>query len=88
MFNHRNAVMLACAVVTVLLASLAATRLAERQLREDDPAQPSLHPELPGQPVELRGLGNALRIVVENPKGDIYDPSTEHAAARSTTSSS
>ncbi len=24
--------------------------------------------------VELRGLGNALRIVVENPQGDIYDP--------------
>ena len=23
---------------------------------------------------ELRGLGNALRIVVENPSGDIYDP--------------
>ena len=23
---------------------------------------------------ELRGLGNALRIVVENPEGDIFDP--------------
>ena len=29
---------------------------------------------------ELRGLGNALRIVVENPNGDIYDPEyREHA---------
>ncbi len=27
---------------------------------------------------ELRGLGNALRIVVENPNGDIYDPKYEN----------
>ena len=27
---------------------------------------------------DLRGLGNALRIVVENPNGDIYDPKYEN----------
>ena len=50
-FNHRLAVMRACALVT------AAARLArrdaadaQRELREDDPAQPPVHPELPGQP--------------------------------------
>ena len=38
---------------------------------------------------ELRGLGNALRIVVENPNGDIYDPKyLDTLQARSTTSSS
>ena len=38
---------------------------------------PRSHPYIQNyleQPAELRGLGNSLRIVVENPHGDIYDP--------------
>ena len=67
--------MLACAVVTVLLALLAATQLALSA--SFDKMIPRSHPYIQNyldNRVELRGLGNALRIVVENPNGDIYDP--------------
>ena len=74
-FNHRRAVIVLCAVITVLLGFLAATRLTlnasfERML-------PISHPYIQNyleNRNELRGLGNSLRIVVENPNGDIYDP--------------
>jgi predicted RND superfamily exporter protein len=74
-FNHRKAVMLACAIVTVLLALLAATKLTLSASFEK--MIPRSHPYIQNyldNRVELRGLGNALRIVVENPSGDIYDP--------------
>ena len=74
-FNNRRLVMLACAVVTVLLALLAATKLTLGA--SFDKMIPRSHPFIQNyleNRVELRGLGNALRIVVENPKGDIYDP--------------
>jgi predicted RND superfamily exporter protein len=74
-FNHRKAVMLACAIVTVLLALLAATKLSLSASFEK--MIPRSHPYIQNyldHRVELRGLGNALRIVVENPGGDIYDP--------------
>jgi predicted RND superfamily exporter protein len=74
-FNHRKAVMLACAIVTVLLALLAATKLTLSASFEK--MIPRSHPFIQNyldNRVELRGLGNALRIVVENPGDDIYDP--------------
>ncbi len=74
-FNHRKAVMLACAIVTVLLAVLAATKLGLSASFEK--MIPRSHPYIQNyldNRAELRGLGNALRIVVENPSGDIYDP--------------
>ena len=78
-FNHRKAVMLACAVVTVLLAIVAATRLTLSASFEK--MIPRSHPYIQNyleNRAELRGLGNALRIVVENPNGDIYDPKYEN----------
>jgi predicted RND superfamily exporter protein len=78
-FNHRRAVMLACAVVTVLLALLAATRLTLSASFEK--MIPRGHPYIQNyldNRAELRGLGNALRIVVENPSGDIYDPAYQN----------
>ena len=74
-FNHRKAVMLACAIITVLLAVLAATKLSLSASFEK--MIPRSHPYIQNyleNRVELRGLGNALRIVVENPNGDIADP--------------
>ena len=74
-FNNRKAVMLVCAVVTVVLAVLAATKLTLSA--SFDKMIPRSHPYIQNyleNRVELRGLGNALRIVVENPRGDIYDP--------------
>jgi uncharacterized protein len=74
-FNHRLMVVLVCAVVTLLLAFSAATKLRlnasfERMIPQ---SQPYIRNYLDNRN-ELRGLGNALRIVVENTKGDIFDP--------------
>ncbi len=74
-FNHRRAVMVACALVTVLLAVLAATRLSLSASFEK--MIPRGHPYVQNyleHRSELRGLGNALRIVVTNERGDIFDP--------------
>jgi predicted RND superfamily exporter protein len=74
-FNNRMAMIVLCLIATVLLAYLASTRLAlnasfERMLPQ---GQPYIQNYLQNK-AGLRGLGNALRVVVENPKGDIFDP--------------
>jgi hypothetical protein len=74
-FNHRRLVLLACALLTLLLGALAATRLTLGA--SFDKMIPRAHPYIQNyleHRAELRGLGDALRIVVENPSGDIYDP--------------
>ena len=74
-FNNRKLVMVACAVITVLLAVLAVTKLSLSA--SFDKMLPGSHPYIQNylkNRVELRGLGNALRVVVANPRGDIYDP--------------
>jgi len=73
-FNHRRTVIVICALVTVLLGALAVARLTLGASFEK--MIPRSHPYIQNyleNRGELRGLGNALRIVVENPKGDIYD---------------
>jgi predicted RND superfamily exporter protein len=74
-FNHRVAFVVVCAIVTAILAHAAATRLVlnasfERMIPQ---SQPYIRNYLAYQK-ELRGLGNAVRVVVENTGGDIYDP--------------
>ncbi|HEX6720578.1 MAG TPA: RND family transporter, partial [Burkholderiaceae bacterium] len=74
-FNHRRAVMIVCALVTLLLAALAATKLSLSASFEK--MIPRSHPYIQNyleHRQELRGLGDALRIVVANPNGDIFDP--------------
>nr|HET7858555.1 RND family transporter [Caldimonas sp.] len=74
-FNHRRTVIAICAIVTVLLGVLAVARLSLGASFEK--MIPRSHPYIQNyleNRGELRGLGNALRIVVENPNGDIYDP--------------
>jgi predicted RND superfamily exporter protein len=74
-FNHRRAVVIACAVVTVVLAVVAAMRLSLGASFEK--MIPHGHPYIQNyleNRSELRGLGDSLRIVVENTRGDIYDP--------------
>ena len=51
---------------------------------------PSSHPYIKNfldNKGELRGLGNQLRVVVENTQGDIFDPDYLRCWPRSTTSS-
>jgi predicted RND superfamily exporter protein len=77
-FNHRRAVLIICTVVTLVLAALAVTKLS--LAASFDKMIPRSHPYIQNyleNRNELRGLGNALRIVVENPQGDIFDPKYE-----------
>src|SRR6185369_10977265 len=74
-FNRRRVVMIACLVLTVLFGTLAALKLTLNASFEK--MIPRSHPYIQNyldNKADLRGLGNALRIVVENKKGDIYDP--------------
>src|SRR5258708_7211178 len=74
-FNHRLLMVIACALITVTLGYFAATRLVlnasfEKMIPQ---SQPYIKNYLTYQK-DLRGLGNALRVVVENVDGDIFDP--------------
>jgi len=73
LFNHRGAVLLLCALVTLLLG-WQATRL---QLNASfEKTIPTSHPYIQNYLThqnELSGLGNAVRIAVARPQGSIYD---------------
>jgi predicted RND superfamily exporter protein len=74
-FNHRLAVVFFCALLTLVLGYFAASRLAidasfEKMIPQ---SQPYIKNYLSNQK-ELRGLGNSIRVVVENADGDIFDP--------------
>jgi predicted RND superfamily exporter protein len=74
-FNNRAALVLLCTLATVVLGWLAGTRLSlnasfEKMLPQ---GQPYIQNYLQHKPA-LRGLGNALRVVVENPHSDIFEP--------------
>jgi hypothetical protein len=79
-FNHRLAVVIGCALITLLLALGAAMKLSlnasfEKMIPQ---SQPYIKNYLDNRK-ELRGLGNVLRIVVENTQGDIFDPKYQDA---------
>lgn len=72
-FNHRLLLVIACALVTAVLG-FHASRLEINASFEK--MMPVSHPFIQNYRAhanQLRGLGNSVRIVVENPQGDIYD---------------
>ena len=74
-FNNRLIVVMVCALITLVLGYAAATRLTltasfEKMLPQ---SQPFIRNYLDNRD-SLRGLGNAVRVVVENSRGDIFDP--------------
>ncbi|QLA81603.1 RND family transporter [Acidovorax sp. JMULE5] len=73
LFNHRAVVVLLCALVTALLG-WQATRL---QLNASfEKTIPTSHPYIQNflaYQSELSGLGNAVRVAVAHPQGNIYD---------------
>ena len=74
-FNNRLLVVLTCLIVTLLLSYFAVTRLTlnasfEKMIPQ---SQPYIKNYLENRQ-SLRGLGNTVRVVVENTNGDIYDP--------------
>ncbi|HWT80803.1 MAG TPA: MMPL family transporter, partial [Candidatus Methylomirabilis sp.] len=73
-FNHRLVVMAVCLVVTLVLA-WQATKLVFNASFEK--MLPQSHPYIKNylaNKEDLRGLGNSIRVVVENTGGDIFDP--------------
>src|SRR4030095_11954302 len=74
-FNNRLAMVIVCTIVTGVLVYAAATKLElhasfEKMIPQ---SQPYIKNYLTYQK-DLRGLGNAIRVVVENTDGDIFDP--------------
>jgi predicted RND superfamily exporter protein len=73
-FNHRLLVILLCAVVTVILGWDSSRLTLNAAFEKTIPLnQPYIRNFLENRD-ELKGLGNAVRVVVENRKGDIFDP--------------
>ncbi|MFQ6576420.1 efflux RND transporter permease subunit [Pseudomonas sp. UM16] len=74
-FNHRLPFMVLMLLATVVLGYMALTRLELRPSFEK--MIPQSHPYIQNyleNRQSLRGLGNSLRVVVENTQGDIFDP--------------
>jgi predicted RND superfamily exporter protein len=74
-FNHRGLFVLCMALITLVLGYMAATRLELRPSFEKmiPQNQPYIQNFLENRK-SLRGLGNSVRVVVENTQGDIFDP--------------
>ncbi|MDK2349922.1 MULTISPECIES: efflux RND transporter permease subunit [Pseudomonas aeruginosa group] len=73
-FNHRLVVVLLCLLATALLAWQARGLTLNAAFEKTIPHnQPYIRNFLEYRD-ELKGLGNAVRVVVENRKGDIFDP--------------
>ncbi|MDB5972809.1 MAG: putative transporter [Hydrocarboniphaga sp.] len=73
-FNHRVALMVVCALLTVMLGSEATRLTINASFEKMIPQSHEFIQNYQKEKNSLRGLGNSVRIVVENQTGDIYDP--------------
>lgn len=74
LFNHRRLIVLMCVLATAIF-TFQASRMEVNAGFED--LIPQSHPYIRNyldNKADLRGLGNNLRVVVENTEGDIFDP--------------
>jgi predicted RND superfamily exporter protein len=73
-FNHRLWVVLLCAVVSVVLGFAAARLEVNASFEKTIPqSHPYIRNYLDNRK-DLAGISNAVRVVVETTRGDIYDP--------------
>ncbi|WP_433771678.1 efflux RND transporter permease subunit [Pseudomonas putida] len=73
-FNHRLLVILLCSIVTIILGWDSSRLTLNAAFEKTIPLnQPYIRNFLENRD-ELKGLGNAVRVVVENRSGDIFDP--------------
>ncbi|MBK5123968.1 MMPL family transporter [Burkholderia sp. R-69980] len=73
-FNHRRLVIAVCTILTLFFAYQAKQLVINASFEKTIPqSHPYIKNYLRYQK-ELPGLGNSIRVVVENTKGDIYDP--------------
>ena len=73
-FNNRMVVMVACVVMTLLLAFQTTKTVFNASFEK---MLPQGHPYIKNylaNKKDLPGLGNSIRVVVENTQGDIFDP--------------
>jgi predicted RND superfamily exporter protein len=73
LFNHRWLVVLLCTVVTAVLGWQATKLVLNASFEKTIPTHHPYIQNFLAQQGELTGLGNAVRIVVANSKGSIYD---------------
>ncbi|MGI4984703.1 MAG: efflux RND transporter permease subunit, partial [Janthinobacterium lividum] len=73
-FNNRLVVIVVCAIVTLFLGFQATKLVINASFEKTIPqSHPYIKNYLDNQQ-QLPGLGNTIRVVVENTRGDIYDP--------------
>lgn len=73
-FNHRRWLLLVCVVLTLVLGWFGSRVQVNASFEKMIPMD---HPYIQNflkHRSELRGMGNGLRVVVENTQGDVYDP--------------
>lgn len=73
LFNHRLIVVVVCAILTVLLGWQATKLHVNASFEKTIPAHHPYIQNYLNYQSQLSGLGNSVRIAVENPKGTIYD---------------
>jgi predicted RND superfamily exporter protein len=74
-FNHRGLMIAVCALLTLIFAGVATTQL--RLAPSFEKMIPQSHPYIVNYlkyRSQLSGMGNSLRVVVENTRGNIFDP--------------
>ena len=82
LFNHRLLVLLLCALVTLVLAWQAGKLQLNASFEKTIPTQHPYVQVFHQYQQQLTGLGNAVRIAVESPSGNIYDPAYLDALRR------
>lgn len=73
LFNNRKLVLFLCLLVTVALGWQAAKLKLSASFEKTIPTSHPFIVNYLAHQGELQGLGNAVRVAVENPKGSIYD---------------
>jgi hypothetical protein len=81
-FNHRGLVILLCLLVTVVLGWYGAQLRLSASFEKTIPTSHPFIANYLDHQQELRGLGNAVRVVVVHPRGSIYDPAYLDALRR------
>jgi predicted RND superfamily exporter protein len=73
-FNHRKLVLALFALITIVLTVFSLRMEMNAAFEKMIPQQHPFIKNYFAHKDDLRGLGNSLRIVVENTQGDIFDP--------------
>lgn len=73
-FNNRKIMVIACALVTIVLAYQASKLNLNASFEKMIPTNHPFIKNYLENKGDIRGLGNSMRVVVENTQGDIFDP--------------